>query len=237
MYQEVQKGWIEVITGPMFAGKSEELIRRLKTLLYAKMHIAAFKPIIDNRYNKSDISSHDGSTYKSIAIKNANEIYNYIDKVTSVVAIDEGQFFDADLIKVAEDLADKGKRVIIAGLDTNFRGEPFGPMAGLLARAEFVTKLSAACTICGLAATRTQRLIEGRPAKYSDPIIMVGAKEAYEARCRQHHVVDMRSEKDIPSNNARPSESFSAPSFSDNNEEKVNTLDDVEFVGSNDDLK
>ena len=190
MYQELQKGWIEVITGPMFAGKSEELIRRLKTLSYAKMNIVAFKPSIDDRYNKTDIASHNGSTFKSYAVKDIKELEKHISAKTDVVAIDEVQFFPNEIIEVIERLADEGKRVIVAGLDTDFRGEPFGPMSALLARAEFVTKLTAACTVCGYAATRTQRLINGNHAKYTDPIILVGAKESYEARCRRHHLVE-----------------------------------------------
>ena len=189
MYQELQKGWIEVITGPMFAGKSEELIRRIKTLSYAHQKILAFKPSIDNRYDKSAIASHDGDKYEAFAIKKAADIYNYVKPDTQVVAIDEVQFFGKEVIQICEDLADKGVRVIAAGLDMDFRGEPFGPMPELLARAEFVTKLTAACTVCGCAATRTQRIINGKPANYDDPVILVGAKESYEARCRKHHIV------------------------------------------------
>ena len=189
MYQELQKGWIEVITGPMFAGKSEELIRRIKTLSYAHQKIMAFKPSIDNRYDKSAIASHDGDKYEAFAIKKAADIQNYVKPDTQVVAIDEVQFFGKEVIQICEDLADKGVRVIAAGLDMDFRGEPFGPMPELLARAEFVTKLTAACTVCGCAATRTQRIINGKPANYDDPVILVGAKESYEARCRKHHIV------------------------------------------------
>jgi thymidine kinase len=189
MYQELQKGWIEVITGPMFAGKSEELIRRIKTLSYAHQKIIAFKPAIDNRYDKTAIASHDGDKYEAYAIKEAKDILPLVKPDTQVVAIDEVQFFSKDIIGICEQLADNGVRVIVAGLDTDFRGEPFGPMPELLARAEFVTKLTAACTICGCAATRTQRLIDKKPANYNDPIILVGAKESYEARCRKHHIV------------------------------------------------
>lgn len=189
MYQELQKGWIEVITGPMFAGKSEELIRRLRTLSYAHKRIVSFKPAIDDRYDKTKIASHDGEMFEAYAIKKASDIYDFIDKTTEVVAIDEVQFFGEEVVKIANDLADRGIRVICAGLDLDFRGEPFGPMPTLLAEAEFVTKLSAACTICGCAATRTQRLIDGKPANYDDPIILVGANESYQARCRRHHVV------------------------------------------------
>lgn len=189
MYQELQKGWLEVITGPMFAGKSEELIRRVKTLSYTKMKIIAFKPAIDDRYDKTAIASHDGAKYEAYAIKNAQSILELVKEDTQVVAIDEIQFFDMSIVKICEELADRGIRVIAAGLDLDFKGEPFGPMPDLLARAEFVTKLSAVCTVCGCAATRTQRLIDGKPADFNDPIIKVGAKENYEARCRKHHIV------------------------------------------------
>ncbi len=189
MYQELQKGWVEVICGPMFAGKSEELIRRIKTLSYAHQKIIAFKPSIDNRYDKTAIASHDGEKYQAMAVKNVEEIEKNITPDVQVVAIDEVQFFGNPIVPLVEKLADKGIRVIVAGLDTDFRGEPFGPMPELLARAEFVTKLTAACTVCGCAATRTQRLVNGEPAKFDDPVILVGAKESYEARCRKHHIV------------------------------------------------
>ncbi len=189
MYQELQKGWIEIITGPMFAGKSEELIRRLRTLSYAHKKIVSFKPAIDDRYDKTKIASHDGEMFDAYAIKSAKDIYQFVDDKTEVVAIDEVQFFGTEVADIIEDLADKGMRVICAGLDLDFRGEPFGPMPTLLSRAEFVTKLSAACTVCGCAATRTQRLIDGNPANYDDPVILVGAKESYQARCRKHHIV------------------------------------------------
>lgn len=195
MYQELQKGWVEVITGPMFAGKSEELIRRLKTLSYAHKKIVSFKPAIDDRYDKTKIASHDGEMFEAYAIKKAKDVYDFIDDKTEVVAIDEVQFFGMEVVDVAENLADRGIRVICAGLDLDFRGEPFGPMPSLLSKAEFVTKLSAACTICGCAATRTQRLIDGKPANYDDPVILVGAKESYQARCRKHHIVPNKPER------------------------------------------
>ena len=196
MYQELQKGWIEVICGPMFAGKSEELIRRVKTLSYAQQKIVAFKPAIDNRYDKSAIASHDGEKYQAFAIKSAEDILPLVESDVQVVAIDEVQFFKDSIVSICESLADRGVRVIVAGLDTDFRGEPFGVMPLLLARAEFVTKLSAACTVCGCAATRTQRLVDGKPANYDDPIILVGAKESYEARCRKHHIVPNKPNSD-----------------------------------------
>lgn len=183
-------GWIEVIVGSMYAGKTEELVRRIKRIQYAKKDCLVFKPKIDNRYSENEIVSHNKSKVNSIKIEKAYEIYDYIkDKLPYAVAIDEVQFFDNGIIQVAEDLADKGVRVILAGLDKDFRGEPFGVVPELLARAEYVTKLEAICQVCGAPATRTQRLINGKPASYNDPIILIGATEHYEARCRHCHVV------------------------------------------------
>lgn len=189
MYQELQKGWLEVICGPMFAGKSEELIRRVRTLSYAHQKIIAFKPAIDNRYDATAIASHDGEKFSAYAVKDIADMEKLLTPDVQVVAIDEVQFFKDGIVSFVEKLADRGIRVIVAGLDTDFRGEPFGPMPELLARAEFVTKLTAACTVCGCAATRTQRLVNGEPAKFDNPVILVGAKESYEARCRKHHIV------------------------------------------------
>lgn len=189
MYQEMQKGWIEVITGPMFAGKTDELIRRITTLSFANKKVVAFKPKIDDRYDESKISAHNGKRYEAYAISKSSEIKEHVDSDVRVVAIDEVQFFDREIIQVIEDLADSGVRVICAGLDMDFCGRPFGIMPDLLARAEIVTKLEAVCTECGCAATRSQRLIDGKPASEVDPVIMVGANESYEARCRKHHMV------------------------------------------------
>ena len=193
MYQEFQPGWIKVICGPMFAGKSEELIRRVRTLSFSNKNIIAFKPAIDDRYSIDEIASHAGERYKAYAINKAQDILKYIKEDTNIVAIDEVQFFDKSIIEIIEDMANKGIRVIVAGLDKDFRGEPFGIMPELLARAEFVTKLSACCKVCGQGATRTQRIINGKPAYYEDPIILVGANESYEARCRKHHEVPHKS--------------------------------------------
>lgn len=193
MYQQYRSGWIELICGCMFAGKTEELIRRIKTLQYAKKNIVVVKPTIDNRYSESEIASHSGYRVKSVNAMNARDILKYVKPETEVIAIDEAQFFDKDLVLVCEQLADAGKRVIVAGLDRDFRGEPFGVMPELLIRAEFVTKLSAVCVKCGAPATRTQRIINGQPASYNDPIILVGASESYEPRCRHCHEV-----KDAP---------------------------------------
>lgn len=189
MYRQYREGWIEVITGCMFAGKTEELIRRIRTLQYAKKNILVFKPRIDNRYSETEIASHSGYRVTCINVDSPIEILQYVDKKVDVVAIDEAQFFDHTLVLVCEELADSGKRVMVAGLDCDFRGEPFGIMPELLVRSEFVTKLSAVCAKCGQPATRTQRLVDGKPADYNDPIVLVGASEAYEPRCRHCHEV------------------------------------------------
>jgi len=189
MYQQFQAGWIEVITGPMFAGKSEELIRRIRTLKYANKNIVCFKPSIDNRYSETSIASHAGGKYNAYPVKKADDIVKYVTEDTDVIAIDEIQFFGEEIVPLLDKYANEGKRIMVAGLDLNFRGEPFGIMPILLAKAEFVTKLTAACKICGGAATRTQRIVNGKPAYYEDPIVIVGASECYEARCRKHHEV------------------------------------------------
>lgn len=189
MYQMYRPGYIEVISGCMFAGKTEELIRRIKTLEFAKKNVLVFKPAIDNRYSNTKVVSHAGSSVESIVVPDARSILDFVKVDTDVVAIDEIQFFDEDVLLVCDYLAKKGLRVMAAGLDTDFRAEPFGVMPRLITDAEFVTKLTAVCMKCGAPATRTQRLVNGKPAQYSDPIIMVGAAEAYEARCRHCHEV------------------------------------------------
>lgn len=189
MYYTGKDGWIEVITGSMFAGKSEELIRRIKRLQYAKKKLLVFKPSIDDRYSIDDVVSHSGMSVKSILIDHSKDILKHIDGTIEAVAIDEVQFLDMDVVQVADYLADKGIRVILAGLDRDFRGEPFGCMPHLLTKAEFVSKLTAICCICGAQATRTQRLVNNKPASYDDPIVLVGASESYEPRCRHCHQV------------------------------------------------
>ncbi|MEG1284396.1 MAG: thymidine kinase [Romboutsia sp.] len=189
MYRPVNHGYIEAVIGPMYSGKSEELIRRLKRAEIAKQQVVVFKPKIDDRYSKDDVVSHSGNAINAIPISNPSEVYDYIDDRTQVVGIDEVQFFDDNIVDVAIDLADKGIRVIAAGLDMDFKGEPFGPTPRLLAVAEFVDKIQAICSVCGQPANRSQRLINGEPARYDDPIIQVGAVESYEARCRKCHVV------------------------------------------------
>ncbi len=182
-------GRIEVICGSMFCGKTEELIRRVRRAVIAKQTVEVFKPIIDHRYGVERVTSHDGQKLEAQPVAKPGEIPALLSPETTVVAIDEVQFFDDSIVPIVERLAASGIRVICAGLDLDFRGEPFGPMPQLLARAEEVTKLHAICIVCGEAASRTQRLVNGRPARYDDPVIMIGAHEVYEARCREHHSV------------------------------------------------
>ena len=185
-----QSGWLEVIVGPMFSGKSEELIRRVKRVLIAGQQVRVFKPRLDDRYDASDVVSHDGERVRAEPVADSAELRQRLANASvQVVAVDEAQFFDEGLPDLLEELAGRGVRVIVAGLDQDFRGEPFGIMPTLLARAEFVEKLSAVCVRCGRAATRTQRLIDGKPARYDEPVILVGASEAYEPRCRACHEV------------------------------------------------
>lgn len=188
-----RRGRLEVVCGSMFSGKTEELIRRVKRAQIARQTIQVFKPAIDNRYSAAEVASHDGLRAMAHAVHSAAEIAATIAPATTVVAIDEVQFFDAAIIELCEELAENGLRVIVAGLDQDFRGEPFGPMPMLMAKAETVEKLQAICVICGETASRTQRLINGRPALYDDPVILVGAHETYEARCRQCHDVPQHS--------------------------------------------
>lgn len=195
MYIMKQSGWLELICGSMFSGKSEELIRRVKRATYAKQEVRVFKPVIDNRYSEDAVVSHNGTSMTSYAISSAADIWDHISESTDVVAVDEVQFFDQEIVEVLSSLADKGYRVIAAGLDMDFRGEPFGVVPNIMAIAESVTKLQAVCSVCGSPASRTQRLIDGKPASYDDPVILVGAAESYEARCRHHHEVPGKSKK------------------------------------------
>jgi thymidine kinase len=182
-------GSIEVITGSMFCGKTDELIRRLRRATIARQRVQVFKPIIDNRYAVEKVTSHAGGEFDARPIQAAGEILACLEPDTTVVGVDEAQFFDMEIIPLTQQLADRGIRVIVAGLDTDFRGEPFGPMPTLMAKAEVVDKLHAICMVCGEAASRTQRLVDGHPARYNDPVVIVGAAELYEARCRKHHIV------------------------------------------------
>ena len=182
-------GQIEVICGSMFSGKTEELIRRVRRASIARQKVQVFKPDIDDRYSIQRVTSHNGQDFGAIPVKDSAVLLARVEPDTTVVAIDEAQFFDHGIVRVTNRLANNGVRVIIAGLDMDFRGEPFGPMPALLCRADEVQKLHAICMVCGENASRTQRLVNGQPARYDDPIILVGASEAYEARCREHHSV------------------------------------------------
>lgn len=182
-------GWIEVICGSMFSGKTEELIRRIKRAAIAKQAVQVFKPSIDTRYTVEQVASHSGIFFKAEPVSSISEMRELLNSEAEVIGIDEVQFFEGDVLGLCRELAQEGRRVIVAGLDLDFRAEPFGPMPFLMAEAEQVDKLQAICLVCGAPASRTQRLINGQPANYNDPIILVGASENYEARCRQHHVV------------------------------------------------
>lgn len=182
-------GVVEVIVGSMFSGKTDELIRRLRRARIAKQEVQVFKPAIDDRFAETKVTSHAGSEFDAYPIATADQIINKLNADTTVVAVDEAQFFDQDIIQIVQRMADDGLRVIVAGLDTDFRGEPFGPIPTLMAQAERVDKVHAICMVCGEEASRTQRLLDGNPARYDDPIVVIGASELYEARCRDHHEV------------------------------------------------
>jgi thymidine kinase len=183
------RGSIEVITGSMFSGKTDELIRRLRRAKIAKQGVLVVKPRMDTRYGVDKVASHAGSEFEATPIRSPDEIEQLLNDDITVLAIDEAQFLDDTICEVVQKMADKGRRVIVAGLDTDFRAEPFGPMPELMALAERVDKLHAICMVCGGPASRTQRLIDGKPARYDEPIVVVGASELYEARCREHHEV------------------------------------------------
>ncbi len=183
-------GSVEVICGSMFCGKTEELIRRLRRAEIAKQKVQVFKPAIDKRYDSGQkVTSHAGMAFDALPVEKAADILAHLDSDTTVVGIDEAQFLDDGVVAISQQLADKGIRVIVAGLDTDFRGEPFGSIPTLMAIAEQVDKLQAICMVCGEPASRTQRLVNDKPARYEDPIVIVGASEMYEARCRNHHQV------------------------------------------------
>ncbi|HXF62386.1 MAG TPA: thymidine kinase [Caldilineaceae bacterium] len=195
MHPQTSGGWIELVCGSMFSGKTEELLRRVRRAEIARKTVRLFKPSIDQRYGLVRVASHNGIAREDvIVVDSAAAILERVTPDVEVVAIDEVQFFDWSIADVCSLLAGQGKRVIAAGLDQDFRGEPFGPMPLLLALAERVDKLHAICVVCGAEASRTQRLINGRPARYDDPIILVGGSESYEARCRNCHEVPGRPE-------------------------------------------
>jgi thymidine kinase len=182
-------GSIEVITGSMFCGKTEELIRRLRRATIARQKVQVFKPSIDTRYASEKVKSHSGSEFDASPVSSIEELLQQLQTDTTVIGLDEAQFFPESIVSIVHQFADRGIRVIVAGLDTDFRGEPFGPMPVLMAKAERVDKLHAICMVCGELASRTQRLVNGKPANYDDPVVIVGASEMYEARCRKHHDV------------------------------------------------
>jgi thymidine kinase len=192
---QLSGGWIEVIAGVMFSGKSEELMRRVRRSMIAKKRVQVFKSHLDDRYaGVFAVGSHDGRTIEALPVDSSQQIALRLDPLAQVIAIDEVQFLDAGIVAVVNDLALRGRRVILAGTDTDFRGEPFGPMPQLMCVAEVVDKLHAICVLCGAPACRNQRLIGGRPAPYDSPVVMVGAAEAYEARCRACHAVTRGNE-------------------------------------------
>jgi thymidine kinase len=195
VFHGARSGWIEVISGVMFSGKSEELIRRVRRAIIAKKKIQVFKSHLDERYaGIYQVSSHDGRTVNAEPVDTTEQIARLLLADTQVVAIDEAQFLDAGIVDLVTSLANRGLRVIVAGTDTDFRGEPFGSMPQLLTVAEVVDKLHAICVVCGNPASRNQRLIAGKPARYDSPTIMVGSMESYEARCRACHSVPRRDE-------------------------------------------
>lgn len=186
---EPKSGSVEVVCGSMFSGKTEEMIRRLRRAVIAKQKVQVFKPVIDIRYNETKVTSHAGVDFDAIPINKSVEILDHLKVDTTVVGVDEAQFFDDRIVEVIEEMANRGIRVIVTGLDMDFRGEPFGCIPELLARADKIDKLQAICMKCGEPANRTQRLVDGKPARFDDPIVIVGASEMYEARCRMHHEV------------------------------------------------
>ncbi len=191
-------GWIEVISGVMFSGKSEELIRRMRRAVIARKRVQVFKSHLDARYaGIYQVSSHDGRNVEAIPVDTSEQIMARVNADTQVVGVDEAQFLDEGIVELATALAQRGMRVVLAGTDLDFRGEPFGPMPRLLAIAEMVDKLHAICVVCGGPASRNQRLINGRPARYDSPTIMVGGQEAYEARCRSCHKVPKLDEDQV----------------------------------------
>lgn len=195
MYHGSRPGWIEVITGVMFSGKSEELIRRVRRAIIARRKVQVFKSHLDARYvGLFSVATHDGREIEATPVDQAGEIFRLVRPDTELVAIDEAQFLDPEIVTVASALAARGVRVVLAGTDTDFRAEPFGAMGDLLAIAESVDKLQAICVICGDLATRNQRLVDGKPARYDSPTILVGGRETYEARCRHCHRVPRKDE-------------------------------------------
>jgi len=199
VFHGARSGWIEVVSGVMFSGKSEELIRRVRRAIIGRKKVQVFKSHLDDRYSGVySIASHDGRSVEAIPVDSSLQIAQQLNGMADVVAIDEAQFLDSGIVALATSLAERGIRVILAGTDTDFRGEPFGAMPQLMAVADVVDKLHAICVVCGGPASRNQRLIEGKPARYDSPVIMVGGRESYEARCRHCHQVPRRDEEQVP---------------------------------------
>jgi thymidine kinase len=191
-------GYVEAIIGPMFSGKSDELIFILGRAQFAQKKVQAFKPVVDNRRSENTINSYTGRGLEATSVSSSWDILIQVEPDTKWVGIDEAQFFDDDLPEVCRILANRGIRVIVAGLSADFRNEPFGPMDALMRDAEVVHKLTAYCEVCGRPASRTQRIVNGVPAKYTDPVVVIGAEESYQARCPHHHEVPSRPVK-LPS--------------------------------------
>lgn len=209
MYHGAQDGWIEVVAGVMFSGKSEELLRRVRRALIAKKKVQVFKSHLDDRYGGVfQVSSHDGHKIDALPVSSSLQVAEQIKPDSQVIAVDEAQFLDDGIVSVVNALADRGVRVIVAGTDMDFRGDPFGPMAKLLAIAERIDKLHAICVVCGDLATRNQRLIDGKPAPAEGPTIHVGGSESYEARCRKCHEVPLvdRRQTELTIASSAPSE-------------------------------
>ncbi|MCL5036717.1 MAG: thymidine kinase [Chloroflexi bacterium] len=200
MHEGQTGGWLEVICGSMFSGKSEELIRRVKRARIARQNVQVFKASLDDRYSHEEVCSHDGGSVEAVPVGDPWEIMENVKPETQVVGIDEVQFFSDEIIDIVKELAEKGKRVIVAGLDQDFRGEPFGPVPALLAIAEVIDKLHAICMVCGSPASRSQRLINGKEAAYDDDLIIVGAEQVYEARCSMCHKVPGKPVKESSHN-------------------------------------
>ena len=192
MHAITNSGWIEVVTGSMFSGKTEELLRRLRRAEIAGQSVATFSPAVDDRYGETTVGSHAGRQKPATVVPPEGEgVWEIRERLTDedVVAIDEANFFSSELVAVCQRLADDGRRVLVSGIDQTYRGEPFEPLPQLMAVAEYVDKLRAICAVCGEPATRNQRLVDGDPAHADDPTIVVGAEESYEARCRNCHIL------------------------------------------------
>ena len=198
MTKRAVKGKLEVICGSMFSGKSEELIRRIRRVEFAHAKAAVFKHKIDNRISIDYITSHGGDKYKAIAIDTPSDMELFVSDSVQLIAVDEVHFFGEEIVPVIMNFIDQGKRIIVAGLDLDFRGIPFGCMPTLLSIANTVIKLNAICAVCGDEAIFTQRLINGRAAKFDDPLILIGAQDCYQARCRDCYIIDKPAWNEAP---------------------------------------